>query len=159
MKDCIAMPLTTEGHRTPDHITASATFTSNADQPAQAVPPYPEGKELFHLRATLSQWRAFHAVIACGGYAGAAEYLHVTQPAISYSITKLERQFGIRLLKMNGRRAEISSVGQALFPRSHELLRLAAELETMAGSLRVRADADVGHQRADGGAQTMQERL
>lgn len=156
MKEHIAMPLTNHADLTPGQTAACAAFLSSADQPALAAPPYLERKELFHFRASLSQWRAFHAVIACGGYTGAAEYLHVTQPAISYSITKLERQFGVRLIKMNGRRAEITSVGQALFPRSHELLRLAADLETMASSLRTREDAGADHQRADGAAQTVQ---
>lgn len=159
MKECIVMPLTSQANPTPDQKKTTSTFLGNAEEHAQFARPYIEGKELFHFRASLSQWRAFHAVIACGGYAGAAECLHVTQPAISYSITKLERQFGVRLLKMNGRRAEITTVGQALYPRSYELLRLAADLETMASSLRTHEDPSVDHPHAIGSAQGAMELL
>ncbi len=92
-------------------------------------------REFYRFRASLAQWRAFHAVIACGGYAGAAEFLHVTQPAISYSISKLEQQVGVRLLKLDGRKAYITDAGRALLARSQDLLRLAAELEAMAMEL------------------------
>lgn len=92
-------------------------------------------QEFYRFRSSLSQWRAFHAVIACGGYAGAAEFLHVTQPAVSYSITKLEQQFGVRLLRLGGRKAQITEAGRALLAQSHELLRIAAQLEAMAMTL------------------------
>ena len=92
--------------------------------------------ESYRFRSSLSQWRAFHAVIAFGGYAGAAESLNVTQPAISYSISKLENQFGIRLLRLNGRKAYLTHIGRKLLVRSHELLQMADELEIMAASLR-----------------------
>jgi Bacterial regulatory helix-turn-helix protein, lysR family len=90
---------------------------------------------VFRFRATLSQWRAFHAVVAGDGYAGAAALLHVTQPAVSYAIAKLERQFGIRLLRISGRKAHITASGLALLGPSKELLRLAAKVESMAASL------------------------
>lgn len=92
---------------------------------------------LHRYRTSLTQWRVFHAVIACGSFSGAADFLHVSQPAISYSIAKLEDQFGIRLLKLDGRKAYITEAGQALLDRSHLLLREATELEAFADTLRV----------------------
>ena len=92
---------------------------------------------LHRNRSSLTQWRVFHAVIACGSFSGAADFLHVSQPAISYSIAKLEDQFGIRLLKLDGRKAYITEAGQALLERSHLLLREATELEAFADTLRV----------------------
>lgn len=92
----------------------------------------------FHrYRASLAQWRVFHAVIACGSFSGAADFLHVSQPAISYSIAKLEDQFGVRLLKLDGRKAYITEAGKALLDRSHLLLREATELEAFADALRI----------------------
>jgi hypothetical protein len=114
----------------------NATTTVQTEMLVPHSPVSGAVKETFRFRASLSQWRAFHAVVACGGFAGAAEYLHVTQPAISYSITKLEQQFGIRLLKLSGRKAHITNAGQVLLERSHELLRMAADLESMACNLR-----------------------
>ena len=137
MKECIEVPAAgNDGVPVMDKLRCHPDATRRCEHDPSLPQPDDAPCELFRFRASLSQWRAFHAVIACGGYAGAAKYLHVTQPAISYSITKLEQQFGVRLLKLNGRKAYITSAGQALLPRSHELLRLAADLERMASSLR-----------------------
>jgi hypothetical protein len=95
------------------------------------------GHYLNRYRASLAQWRVFHAVIACGSFSGAAEFLHVSQPAISYSIAKLEDQFGISLLKLDGRKAYITEAGKALLDRSYFLLREATKLEAFADALRV----------------------
>jgi DNA-binding transcriptional LysR family regulator len=77
-----------------------------------------------------------HAVVACGSFANAAEFLHVSQPAISYAIAKLEDQLGVRLLKLEGRKARITEAGNALLDRSRFLLREAIELEKFAENLR-----------------------
>jgi hypothetical protein len=95
------------------------------------------GQYLHRYRASLAQWRVFHAVIACGSFSGAAEFLHISQPAISYSIAKLEDQFGISLLKLDGRKAYITEAGKALLDRSYFLLREATTLEAFADALRV----------------------
>lgn len=54
--------------------------------------PYP--------RVTLEQWRVFHAIIDHGGYAQAATYLHRSQSAVSYAMSRLQEQLGIPLLKI-----------------------------------------------------------
>ena len=56
-------------------------------------------------RVTLEQWRVFQAIIDQGGYAQAAEYLHRSQSAISYAMSRLQNQLGIKLLKVEGRKA------------------------------------------------------
>jgi DNA-binding transcriptional LysR family regulator len=43
------------------------------------------------------QLRAFHNVAICGGFSRAAEALHLTQPAISDQVRKLEDEYGISL--------------------------------------------------------------
>lgn len=77
-----------------------------------------------------------HAVVDCGSFANAAEFLHVSQPAISYTIAKLEELLGVRILKLEGRKAHITEPGIALLERSRFLLREAVELEEFAESLR-----------------------
>jgi DNA-binding transcriptional LysR family regulator len=91
---------------------------------------------LRNLRVSLQEWRSFHAVIECGGYTNAAEFLHRTQPAISYTIAKLERRLGIPLLKIEGRKAQLTEMGMKLLVRSRMLLEYAVELEQFADSLR-----------------------
>ena len=41
---------------------------------------------------SLDQWRALIAVVEAGGYAQAAEALHLTQSALSHRIRKLEQE-------------------------------------------------------------------
>lgn len=87
-------------------------------------------------RVNLKQWRMLDAVVSCGSFANAAEYLHVSQPAISYTIAKLEELLGVPLLRIEGRKAQITEAGRALLDRSRRLLREASELEDFAESLR-----------------------
>lgn len=87
-------------------------------------------------RINLKQWRMLDAVVSCGSFANAAEHLHVSQPAISYTIAKLEELLGVPLLRIEGRRAQITDAGRALVERSRRLLRDATELEDFAESLR-----------------------
>jgi DNA-binding transcriptional LysR family regulator len=85
---------------------------------------------------SLKQWRTFHAVVACGSYAAAAEFLHISQPAVSYTVAQLEEQLGIQLLKLKGRKAEITEAGKILYAESLELLYKANELEKYSESLK-----------------------
>jgi DNA-binding transcriptional LysR family regulator len=88
----------------------------------------------FHV--SLKQWRMLHAVVDCGGFSDAAEFLHLSQSAISYTIGKLQDQLGVSLLKVEGRKAHITEEGRALLQRSRGLLKAAIELEACAENLR-----------------------
>lgn len=87
------------------------------------------------LRVSLKQWRILHAVIDCGGFAEAAQCLHLSQSAISYTVAKLQQQLGTQLLKMVGRKALLTEAGQALLDKSRHLLNRAIELEKFADIL------------------------
>lgn len=89
-----------------------------------------------NMRISLRQWRMLHAVVECGSFSGAAERLHVSQSAISYTISKLQGQLGIEILKIEGRKAHITEQGVALLERSRHLLRDAIELEQFVDTLR-----------------------
>ena len=84
----------------------------------------------------MKQWRALHAVVDCGGFCEAAESLHLSQSSISYAIARLQEQFGFPLLKLMGRKAELTEEGRALLTRSRNLLSDAVELEMFADDLR-----------------------
>jgi DNA-binding transcriptional LysR family regulator len=76
-----------------------------------------------------------HAVVSCGTFANAAQLLHVTQPAISYAISKLEEQLGLPLLELDGRKYKLTEAGTALLEHSRTLLQQAAALEEFARHL------------------------
>ena len=86
-------------------------------------------------RVTLEQWRAFQAVVECGGYAQAAQAIHKTQSTLSYSIQKLEQSLGVQVLEVKGRKAHLTSAGEVLLRRSRQLLDSARSLETIADNL------------------------
>jgi len=50
------------------------------------------GEELQHSHISLKQWNTLLAVVRHGGFARAAEELHITQPAISYTIARMEER-------------------------------------------------------------------
>lgn len=88
-------------------------------------------------RISLKQWRMLHAVIDCNGFSAAAEHLHVSQSAISYTLAKMQEQLGIALLKVEGRKAHVTEQGRALMEYSREVIRSAIELEVLAEKMRM----------------------
>ena len=89
------------------------------------------------MRITLKQWRMLHAVIDCNGFSAAAEYLHVSQSAISYTLARMQEQLGIALLKIEGRKAHVTEVGRTLMEYSRNVIRSAIELEALAEKMRL----------------------
>jgi DNA-binding transcriptional LysR family regulator len=89
-----------------------------------------------NFRISLKQWKMFHAVVDFDGFTGAASHLHISQSAISYTLAKLQEQLGVSLLKIEGRKAQITEEGKILLDRSRELVRNAVELEALAENLR-----------------------
>jgi DNA-binding transcriptional LysR family regulator len=94
-------------------------------------------------RVTLEQWRVFQAIIEQGGYAQAAAYLHRSQSAVSYSMSRLQEQLGISLLKVEGRKAILTEQGQILLHRSRQLIDEASEIENFAQHLSQGREAEV----------------
>jgi DNA-binding transcriptional LysR family regulator len=70
------------------------------------------------------------------GFARAAEDLHISQPAISYTIAKIEERLGISILRPEGRRARITPIGQMLLEHVEPLIRMAVQVEAIARQLR-----------------------
>jgi len=58
-----------------------------------------------------------------GGFSHAARALHVTQPALSEGIARLEAELGVPLFHRVGRRAILSAVGAAFLEPARQLLR------------------------------------
>jgi DNA-binding transcriptional LysR family regulator len=64
------------------------------------------------------QIRAFLAITECGSLGLAAESLHITQPALSRTIRRLEAQLGVPLFERRTTGMELTMFGQALFPHA-----------------------------------------
>jgi DNA-binding transcriptional LysR family regulator len=85
--------------------------------------------------ATLDQWRMLQAVVDEGGYAPAAEALARSISTVSYGVRRLERQLGVRLLEVQGRRAVLTRAGAELLRRARYLVDEALAIERAARSL------------------------
>lgn len=80
--------------------------------------------------------RYYAAVLEHGGFAQAAVALHVTQPALSIAVRKLEEELGHTLLERQARPLQATVYGQAVYrswqAHSTEQQRLVRELRGMA---------------------------
>lgn len=67
------------------------------------------------IRATLQQLRLFEAVAHHGSYTRAAEAIHLTQPAISIQIKRLEEGLGVSLFEQMGKKIYLTAAGKELY--------------------------------------------
>jgi DNA-binding transcriptional LysR family regulator len=82
------------------------------------------------------QLRAFLAIVRSGSLGLAAESLHVTQPALSRIVRRLETQLGVQLFERRSTGMELTSFGQALLPHATFLNEEAALAIEQINSLR-----------------------
>lgn len=95
-----------------------------------------------------TQLRAFHALAVTGGFTKAADYLHVTQPAVTAQLKAIEETYGVALFDRHGHRLALTDTGKCLFEVSSHVFRLleeaddilSTESELRAGTIRVGAD-------------------
>lgn len=96
-----------------------------------------------------SQLRAFHAVATQGSFTKAAKALHVTQPTLSDHVRALEKRYGVKLFKRQGRGVALTSLGRALLEITRRQRALESEAEQLlstargmlTGQLRIAADS------------------
>lgn len=99
----------------------------------------------------LSQLEAFTATVAAGSLGRAALALHVTQPALSRTIQRLEASVGAPLFERHARGMQLTDIGRALLPHAQLLQREAQvareEIDAMRGvakgTIRVGAIASI----------------
>ena len=70
----------------------------------------------------LSDLRAFVAVAKLGSFGAAAVELHISQPALSRRVGKLESALGVRLFHRTTRKVDLTAVGREFSYRAGELL-------------------------------------
>jgi DNA-binding transcriptional LysR family regulator len=74
------------------------------------------------INFNLNDLQAFRAVAELNSFRKAAESLHVSQPAFSRRIEKLEEALGVRLLDRTTRRVSLTSVGRDFDRKVQQLL-------------------------------------
>lgn len=99
----------------------------------------------------LQQLHAFATIVACGSLGRAADVLHVTQPALSRTIRRLEEEVGAPLFERHSKGMQLTAIGSALLPHATLLQREAEhareEVDAMRGlakgTIRVGAVASI----------------
>jgi DNA-binding transcriptional LysR family regulator len=74
------------------------------------------------MNPTLRQMRAFVAVARTGNFTLAAQYMHVTQSALSGLIKELEQTLGARLIDRSTRRIALTEMGTELYPLFSQMI-------------------------------------
>jgi DNA-binding transcriptional LysR family regulator len=74
------------------------------------------------IRFDLGDLQAFAAVAELGNFRKAAELVHISQPAFSRRIDKLEVALGVKLLDRNTRKVELTAVGREFARKTRQLL-------------------------------------
>lgn len=73
---------------------------------------------------TLQQLEYFKVLAEIKHYTNASKILHISQPSLSYAISALEDELGIKLFEKTGRKIELSSAGQVFYDNVVDVLRL-----------------------------------
>jgi DNA-binding transcriptional LysR family regulator len=84
----------------------------------------------------LRQLTAFTSIVATGSLGRSAEVLHITQPALSRTIKRLEEQIGAELFERHSKGMQLTPIGAALLPHALLLLREAEHAAEEINALR-----------------------
>jgi len=85
---------------------------------------------------TLKQLEAFYWAASCASFALAADRLNISVSSLSKRITELEQHIGGLLFNREGRRAQLSPLGENLLDDAADLLRRADGFVSMAAQRR-----------------------
>lgn len=72
----------------------------------------------------LRQLEYFMAIAEEHQITAAARRLHITQPPLSYELSSLEKELGVKLIERGPRSAELTEAGQLLYARAERILSL-----------------------------------
>src|SRR4051812_4877789 len=78
--------------------------------------------------------RTFIAVVEAGSVSGAARELHLTQPAVSRRLQRLEQAVGALLIDRRKRPFALTDIGQAAVEHCRRLVATRDELKSLAQS-------------------------
>lgn len=83
-------------------------------------------------KITLEQWAAFKAVVDDGSFVRAAETLNKSQSTVSYVLSKMEERLPAPLFVHEGRKAELTEFGRAMYRHAEALLEQALRVDQTA---------------------------
>ncbi len=72
--------------------------------------------------------RVYIAIVHHGGISRAAERIHLSQPAVSQSLKRLESHLGLRLIERNARKFEITDAGKSVYVKALEIYNQVSRL-------------------------------
>lgn len=102
-----------------------------------------DDKRTGFAKVSLDHWRALENVVDEGGYAGAAKALAKSQSTVSHSIQRLEELLGVRVFRIQGRKAVLTEVGAVVLRRARVLLGEARNIERLAQTLAAGVEAEI----------------
>src|SRR3569623_787670 len=79
--------------------------------------------------ATLRQLKVFESVARNLSFSRAAEELHLTQPAVSTQVGKLEEHAGLPLFEQLGKKIHLTAAGEQMLQSSREIIQKFQEAE------------------------------
>lgn len=79
---------------------------------------------------TLQQLRYFVVMSNVLHYTRAAEQLYISQPSLSYALSELEKELGVKLFEKNKRKTMLSPYGEAFLPYAKNALDMLAQGQT-----------------------------
>jgi DNA-binding transcriptional LysR family regulator len=79
---------------------------------------------------TLDQLKTFLLIVASGSVRGAAEQLHVTQPALSARLAALEQSLGTTLFERRSQGLVLTKAGADLVPLAQQMLDLQGRIKS-----------------------------
>ncbi len=92
---------------------------------------------------TFDQVLVFHKIVEKGSFKAAASDLHKTQPAISFSIKKLEEDLGIELFDRSSYRPALTSYGKAFYEKSLGVIQSMSDLEQLGQSFQQKVEPEI----------------
>ncbi|MFD2204537.1 LysR family transcriptional regulator [Kiloniella antarctica] len=95
-------------------------------------------------RISLKQLEAFHTIVDLGSVKSAAEFLNVSQPAISHLLRTLEEGVGFKLFERSGRALALTSNGHRFFEEARLSIKAVSDIEQKAQAIR---QGKLGHLR------------
>jgi DNA-binding transcriptional LysR family regulator len=82
------------------------------------------------LKLSLEAIEVVDMIARHGSFAAAAEQLHKVPSSVSYAVTRIEEQLGVRLFERRGPRVILTSAGKEMLDEGRSLLTMAADLQS-----------------------------
>lgn len=88
------------------------------------------------MHFTLQQLKLFESVFRNSSYTRAAEELHLSQPAVSIQIKRLEEQVGLPLFELMGKKIFPTEAGKTIYKASCDILERVEEVKNTIESIK-----------------------